>query len=436
MWNGVNYLLKMATDCDFVGAHHSLTLGSSREPRRNPLLTVAGLDGCSAAKTDACPRPLPAAAWGSPAPKGGSVDGGWGGASVAPPPLLIGSSAKQVRRSPSRNRKRSNRESGGASRQASAYGTTVVNDTSVLPPPLPRATSSQGVRRLSTVDPSRLSKAEAVILAEEHAHGRYAWDSAGRLLPELMLQSMTNTGSSAPVARSPSADDAVTLPALTNSPLSSLALALGPAGAQEDEEGVAEAPFISALVVDAQSNPGSDGDTESELGAVPFPPSSSSLPPRLGPGPDTQTQAEVGASAGDHLQPHTRGLGEVKESSVLATTEKSDVAAQDVNTTRGNVDMHHLPMAWEEREESGLFPLPFFRCCTGLYICSERFAILTMCLPFDFAASQLEAVPRWTRIPVEPTEGDILVVELRQVKQSLDEDVRQHTTGMVSSSSI
>ncbi|KDO33290.1 hypothetical protein SPRG_02099 [Saprolegnia parasitica CBS 223.65] len=180
-WNGINYLLKLPTDLNFLQQCDVMVrwLGFSME--RNPFIMPDNLD-----KRGDDTRPF------TPPPTIPAVDTFLevGGIPVSPLRPLRSSQAVAAR--PPKLR--------------SAYETRVINDEELVPRQLTsadaNASSTPSVRSRATyvlpsqignLDVLRIREAEKIVLAEEELCGRYARDLYGRIVPEAIAKQQVKT---------------------------------------------------------------------------------------------------------------------------------------------------------------------------------------------------------------------------------------------------
>ncbi|GMF42528.1 unnamed protein product [Phytophthora fragariaefolia] len=195
-WSGINYLLKLASDLEFLGKHTGLTdwLGFTLE--RNPFILPLNLD-CRA-KLAADQRNA------QPADRIDTADSNRF--------VQVGGKRSCNVRESLRNVNGDSEKPSGPNealamalaerrRAKTPYETRVVNDEELVPNtptkvgalrPKSRALPRSGKTKYSSVLPSqigevdmaRLHEAELVVLQEESAFGRYARDIHGRVVPE------------------------------------------------------------------------------------------------------------------------------------------------------------------------------------------------------------------------------------------------------------
>ncbi|ETL87712.1 hypothetical protein L917_13157 [Phytophthora nicotianae] len=186
-WNGINYLLKVASDLEFLSKHTGLIEWLGFTLQRNPFILPLNLD---------CRAKLPQNS--QPTDKIGIAD--------SDRFLQVGGKRSQ---STFDNLRSSNGEDAEAlalalaerKRAKTPYETRVVNDEELVPNspsktgiirPKSRTPLKAGKTKYSSVLPSqigevdmaRLHEAEIVVLQEEAAFGRYARDIHGRVVPE------------------------------------------------------------------------------------------------------------------------------------------------------------------------------------------------------------------------------------------------------------
>ncbi|EQC31271.1 hypothetical protein SDRG_10876 [Saprolegnia diclina VS20] len=181
-WNGINYLLKLPSDLNFLQQCDVMVrwLGFSME--RNPFIMPDNLDKRSDDATPFTP----------PTTNVGAVDTFLevGGVPVSPLRPLRSPQAQAARQPKLR----------------SAYETRIINDEELVPRQLTsadaNASSTPSVRSRATyvlpsqignLDVLRIRAAEKVVLAEEELCGRYARDLYGRIVPEAVAKQQMKT---------------------------------------------------------------------------------------------------------------------------------------------------------------------------------------------------------------------------------------------------
>ncbi|KAG7398603.1 hypothetical protein PHYBOEH_010758 [Phytophthora boehmeriae] len=193
-WNGINYLLKLPSDLEFLGKHAGLTewLGFTLE--RNPFVLPLNLDCRAKFLTE---------------PKQALQSDAWRNTDDSIRFVQVGGKRSQV--SGRESLGDTNVNAGAAEalslalaerrRAKTPYETRVVNDEELVPttpskinalrskarvPARVGRTSYSSIlpSQIGDVDLARIHEAEAVVLHEESMFGRYARDYQGRVVPE------------------------------------------------------------------------------------------------------------------------------------------------------------------------------------------------------------------------------------------------------------
>ncbi|CAK4810797.1 unnamed protein product [Aphanomyces euteiches] len=179
-WNGINYLVKIPSDLDFLEECDVMRRWLGFSMTRNPFVMPENLDARSVVFEPGRPT--------SP-----SVDSdpfmAIGGIPVAP---AVSTPSASTRSPP---------------RQKTAYETRIINDDELVPRPKPVAaqTTIQGQPKPKTtfvlpsqigdLDVLRIREAEKLLLEEEALCGRYKRDLDGRVVPEAVANQQAKTAS-------------------------------------------------------------------------------------------------------------------------------------------------------------------------------------------------------------------------------------------------
>jgi hypothetical protein len=199
VWNGVNYLLKIPSDLDFLSKFQEIETWLGFSMSRNPFVVTVGLDN-----RPATPRVNNSFGRSSMLEKAGTTgtEEFHQIGSIEPGVYLQAQQAAGKAQAEAAA-KRAKKTVGGAlgGIQGTAYDTPVINDTSLVPASNKAAaaaeSSMEAAKRqakaaaerpfpthVGDVDMIRIRTAEHAILEEEEIHGRMMRDEYGRLVPE------------------------------------------------------------------------------------------------------------------------------------------------------------------------------------------------------------------------------------------------------------
>lgn len=180
MWNGVNYLLKMATDLDFLSNVRPVISWLGFSMQRNPFIVPMSLDF-------RVPTPGPKAlqrSWEAARDNFHNIGGANVPAAIAEEDVSGGRSASpQKVPAEMKSTARAYAEVGPADARTSPQRSHAQEDKRVE---ILRMMPSQ----VGDVDMLRIREAEKLILHEERTHGRFVRDDNGKLVPEVIWQQM------------------------------------------------------------------------------------------------------------------------------------------------------------------------------------------------------------------------------------------------------